>query len=83
MSEERNEEVLSHSFSSKLDYSTLIWVFLALIGLALILICVSIPNISAEQFYVGGTGPGNYTTIQAAIDNTTDGDAVYISDGEY
>ena len=29
--------------------------------------------------YVGGSGPGNYTKIQDAIDNTTDGDSSKIS----
>lgn len=30
--------------------------------------------------YVGGSGPGNYTTIQAAVDATVDGDTVYVYD---
>jgi parallel beta-helix repeat protein len=34
-------------------------------------------------FYVGGSGPGNYTKIQDAIDNTTDGDTVYVYPGIY
>lgn len=33
--------------------------------------------------YVGGSGPGNYSKIQDAIDNTTDGDAVYVFPGIY
>jgi len=28
--------------------------------------------------YVGGSGPGNYTRIQDAVDNATDGDTVYV-----
>jgi len=28
--------------------------------------------------YVGGSGPGNYTTIQEAIDDASDGDTVYV-----
>jgi parallel beta-helix repeat protein len=28
--------------------------------------------------YVGGTGPGNYSKIQDAIDNASDGDAVFV-----
>lgn len=39
---------------------------------------------SAQQtptiLYVGGSGPDNYTTIQAAIDAATPGDTVYIYD---
>jgi parallel beta-helix repeat protein len=34
-------------------------------------------------FYVGGGGPGNYTNIQDAIDNTTDGDTIYVFPGIY
>jgi nitrous oxidase accessory protein NosD len=33
--------------------------------------------------YVGGSGPGNYTKIQDAIDNASDGDTVYVFPGTY
>lgn len=33
--------------------------------------------------YVGGSGPGNYTIIQDAIDNASDGDTVYVYSGLY
>jgi nitrous oxidase accessory protein len=33
--------------------------------------------------YVGGNGPGNYTTIQDAIDNATAGDIVFVYQGIY
>ncbi len=33
--------------------------------------------------YVGGGGPGNYTTIQSAIDNASDGDTVFVFNGTY
>ena len=33
--------------------------------------------------YVGGSGPGNYTKIQDAIDNASDGDTVYVYAGLY
>ena len=33
--------------------------------------------------YVGGNGPGNYSTIQEAIDNATDGDTVFVYNGTY
>lgn len=36
-----------------------------------------------DILYVGGSGPGNYTTIQAAIDNASDGDTVYVYNGTY
>ena len=34
-------------------------------------------------FYVGGTGPSNYTTIQSAIDNATAGDFIFVYNGTY
>ena len=33
-----------------------------------------------NTLYVGGFGPQNYTTIQAAIDNASDTDTVYVYD---
>lgn len=36
-----------------------------------------------DWFYVGGTGPENYTKIQDAIDNASDGDGVYVYNGIY
>lgn len=33
--------------------------------------------------YVGGLGPGNYTTIQAAINDSTAGDTIYVYSGVY
>ncbi len=36
------------------------------------------PTINGNIFYVGGSGPGNYTLIQDAIDDASDGDIVYV-----
>ncbi len=33
--------------------------------------------------YVGGAGPGNYTSIQEAIDNSTSGDTIFVYAGTY
>jgi len=33
--------------------------------------------------YVGGSGPGNYTRIQDAINNSSDGDTVFVYNGRY
>ena len=36
------------------------------------------PISNGNTLYVGGTGEGNYTTIQSAIDNTSIGDTVFV-----
>ena len=33
--------------------------------------------------YVGGSGPGNYTSIQSAIDAASNGDTIYVYNGTY
>jgi len=38
------------------------------------------PVSNGNWFYVGGSGPGNYSNIQDAIDNATDGDTVFVYD---
>jgi nitrous oxidase accessory protein len=38
---------------------------------------------SGSVFYVGGSGPNNYTTIQEAINNTADGDKVFVFSDTY
>ena len=40
-------------------------------------------NVSAKTSYVGGGGPGNYTTIQGAIDDANRGDTIYVYSGTY
>ena len=44
---------------------------------------VSISNFVGNTLYVGGSGPNNYTTIQAAIDDSYDGDTVFVYNGTY
>jgi parallel beta-helix repeat protein len=43
----------------------------------------SLPTMSGYRLYVGGSGPGNYSVIQDAIDNASDGDTVYVYHGIY
>jgi len=42
-----------------------------------------LPTSNGNWLYVGGSGPGNYTKIQDAIDNTSVGDTVFIYSGTY
>ena len=42
-----------------------------------------IPEIDGDILYVGGSGPGNYTIIQDAINDSANGDAVYVYNGTY
>lgn len=37
-------------------------------------------NFDGNTLYVGGSGPNNYTKIQDAIDNASDGDTVFVYD---
>lgn len=36
-----------------------------------------------KTLYVGGNGPGNYSKIQDAIDNASDGDTIFVFNGIY
>ncbi|MCK4444226.1 MAG: right-handed parallel beta-helix repeat-containing protein, partial [Thermoplasmata archaeon] len=40
-------------------------------------------NAEATTRYVGGTGPGNYTQIQLAIDAANPGDTIFVYSGNY
>jgi nitrous oxidase accessory protein len=50
-----------------------------------------VPNVSSDvsisnagnTLYVGGSGAGNYTTIQSAIDDASDGDTIFVYNGIY
>jgi len=41
------------------------------------------PLAKAGWLYVGGGGPGNYTTIQSAINATSNGDTIFVYAGTY
>jgi len=40
-------------------------------------------NPTIRTLYVGGSGPGNYTKIQDAIDDASYGDTVFVYNGTY
>ena len=62
---------------------------LIVVGIIILLIGMSVPSTGFNEekstasfdrntLYVGGDGPGNYTKIQYAIDNSSDGDTVFV-----
>ncbi|KYK33180.1 MAG: hypothetical protein AYK22_01340 [Thermoplasmatales archaeon SG8-52-3] len=40
-------------------------------------------TVNGNILYVGGTGPGNYSDIQEAIDNAENGDTIFVYIGDY
>jgi len=42
-----------------------------------------LPTSRGHWLYVGGSGPGNYTKIQDALDNSSDGDTIIVFPGFY
>jgi len=43
----------------------------------------TISTLDGNTLYVGGSGPNNYTKIQDAIDNASNGDTVFVYNGTY
>ena len=41
---------------------------------------ITVPTAKGDTLYVGGSGEGNYTKIQDAIDDASDGDTVFVYD---
>jgi len=44
---------------------------------------VSLNSNRRQTLYVGGEGPNNYTKIQDAVDNASNGDTIYVYQGTY
>jgi parallel beta-helix repeat protein len=70
----------------------LILLFILFIPYTKVSLCSSIPSynifyenflLKSSIFFVGGNGSHNYSSIQDAIDNTTDGDKIFVYSGIY
>jgi parallel beta-helix repeat protein len=59
-------------------------IVLSLIGSSFIVSAYSLKRpmvvCTSQTWYVGGSGPGNFTTIQDAINSSSDGDTVFVYD---
>jgi pectin methylesterase-like acyl-CoA thioesterase len=63
--------------------ASLLTTFLIVFSVFHIAVTIIPDNAMAITRYVGGTGPGNFTTIQSAIDASNNGDTVYVYNGTY
>lgn len=63
--------------------SSLIVTFILLIGMFQFALTILPENVAASTLYVGGTGPGNYTSIQDAISVASPGSTVFVYSGTY
>lgn len=57
--------------------------FILFLGLLFPTLMILPVNVSGSTLYVGGAGPGNYTSIQGAIDDASPGDTVNVFSGVY
>ena len=63
--------------------ASLIVIVLVIVSMFSIVITFIPETVQGNILYVGGTGPGNYTTIQEAIIAANSGDTIYVYNGTY
>lgn len=73
----------NNKFCVKLGSVVLVYMLVISSFLGLILFENNNSTVEASTYYVGGTGPGNHSTIQSAIDAAGFGDTVYVYNGKY
>jgi nitrous oxidase accessory protein len=64
---------------------TMIMIVIGILLLSVFTVFLSVHTCAASgnTLYVGGSGAGNYTTIQDAIADASNGDTIYVYSGEY
>jgi parallel beta-helix repeat protein len=64
----------------KISLSVIVILFLGTFCLS---IAIVPDNVYAKTLFVGGSGPGNYTTIQGAVNGANPGDTIFVYSGTY
>jgi len=59
------------------------FILLSLVSATGKLITENMQTFDGDSLYVGGIGPGNYSTIQDAIDNASENNIIYVYSGTY
>lgn len=60
-----------------------IWLFTAVVFSYVLITVNDTPKVNASTLYVGGAGPGNFSKIQWAIENGSNGDTIFVYSGTY
>jgi parallel beta-helix repeat protein len=63
--------------------ASVITIFLVILSFSCPILSILPSNVGASTLYVGGTGAGNYTSIQDAIDAAESGNTIFVYNGTY
>jgi len=77
------EATVRQLMTSRRATASLFITFFLLVGGFFAVITIVPTTVRATTLYVGGIGPGNFTTISAAINASSPGDTLYVYSGTY